>query len=131
MSFKKGESGNPSGRKRGSQNRATRTFREAMLRTFADLGGHTHLLVWAKEHPSEFYKLMARFTPPGVPVRLGELVGTPADQGRYVMEKLAAGEISPEQAAAIMQCVTAQVRIHELDEIDKRLSALEARGRRT
>ena len=131
MSFKKGASGNPSGRKRGSQNRATRTFKEVVLRVFADLGGHTHLLTWAKEHPSDFYRLMARLTPPGFPVRLGDFGGTPAEQGRIVMAKMAAGEITTEQAAAIMQCVTAQVRILELDEIEKRLSALEARGRRT
>ena len=52
MGFKKGESRNPSGRKPGAQNRATRTFKEVVLRVFADLGGHTHLLIWTKEHPA-------------------------------------------------------------------------------
>ena len=63
-------------------------------------------------------------------MRLGELAGTPADRGRIVMEKLAPGEISAEHAVAIMQCITAHVRIVEIDELENRIASLEATRKR-
>lgn len=125
MGFRRGESGNPRGRKPGSQNRVTRSFKEAILATFDSLGGPAHLLTWAKKHPGDFYRIFARMTPPGFPVRLEGFSGTPAEQGRVVIKNLGAGEITPEQAAAIMQVVSAQARIIEIDELERRVKALE------
>jgi polyhydroxyalkanoate synthesis regulator phasin len=99
-----------------------------MLAAFADLGGATHLLSWAKKNPSDFYRLFARLTPPGFPVRLEGFGSTPAEQGRVVMAKLSAGEITPEQAGTIMQAVSAQARIIEIDELERRLKALEEKS---
>jgi hypothetical protein len=125
--FTKGQSGNPKGREPGSQNRVTRSFKEAMLSTFDGLGGATHLLAWAKKNPGDFYRIFARLTPPGFPVRLEALGDTPAQQARAVVWKLAAGEITPEQATTIMQTVSAQVKVVEADELERRLRALEER----
>jgi len=130
VAFRKGHSGNPAGRKRGSQNVVTRSLKEAMLATFSVLGGQTHLLGWAKKHPGDFYRIFARMTPPGLPVRIEGLEGSLADQGRTVLAKLAAGEITPEQAATIMQSITALMRIIVVDELEHRIAALEARQRR-
>ena len=128
MGFRKGESGNPRGRKPGTPNRVTRSFKEAMLAAFADLGGAAHLLAWAKKHPGEFYRIFARMTPPGFPVKLEGFGGTPAEQGRAVIGRLGAGEITPEQASTIMHAVSAQARIIEIDELERRLKALEERS---
>lgn len=51
------------GRKPGTPNKITKAFREAVLSVFGQLGGEQHLLKWAKEEPTEFYKIAARLIP--------------------------------------------------------------------
>ena len=48
-----------------------------------------------------------------------------ADQGRAVVSALAGGLIAPGQAASILTALAGIARLVELDEIEKRLSALE------
>lgn len=50
---------------------------------------------------------------------------TLTDCGRSVLTAMAAGEITPSEAATLMQAITAQARIIELDELDRRVAALE------
>jgi hypothetical protein len=50
---------------------------------------------------------------------------TLAGQGRVVMEALASGEITPDEALKLMQAVGAQLRIVEAEEMAKRIEALE------
>jgi hypothetical protein len=123
--FKKGVSGNPKGRKPGTPNRVTRELKEAILLAFEGLGGSDHLLTWAKKYPGEFYRIFARMTPPGFPVKIDGLEGPLADQGRAVIRKLGAGDITPEQAATVTSVVSARARIIEVDELEKRIAALE------
>jgi len=127
MAFVRGKSGNPRGRAPGTANRITRSFREAMLIAFDELGGAAHLSQWARDHPSGYYRIFARMAPPGLPVKLDGLDGTPAEAARAVMAKMSTGEVSPEQAATIMQTVTALVRVIEVDELERRVKALEER----
>jgi hypothetical protein len=131
MPFIRGESGNPKGRTPGTVNRITRSFREAMLAAFDELGGAAHLTQWARENPSDYYRIFARMAPPGLPVRIEGLDGAPADAARVVMVKMSVGELSPEQAATIMGSITGLVKVLEVDELARRLTALEeARARR-
>lgn len=51
MAFKKGQSGNPNGRKAGTPNKTTREAKEVIAQAAAELGGADRLLVWAKEAP--------------------------------------------------------------------------------
>jgi hypothetical protein len=51
---------------------------------------------------------------------------TLTEQGQSVLTAMAAGEITPSEAAALMQAITAQARIIELDELDRRVATLEA-----
>ena len=57
------------------------------------------------------------------------------EQGRALLEALSAGEITPGQAATIMQAISAQARIVEVDELEKRVATLEGKpnemGRRS
>ena len=70
--------------------------------------------------------------PPGFPVKVDGLEGSLADQGRIVLKRLGAGEITPEHAATVISVVSAQARIIEVDELEKRIAALEQqRGRCT
>jgi hypothetical protein len=47
-----------------------------------------------------------------------------ADQGRVVIEALAQENLSPEEAATILQALATQTRIVETSEIEERLTVL-------
>lgn len=64
------------GRPKGSRNRTTMAMRDAFTAVFHDLqashrgkGSHSHLLAWAKAHPTEFYRIVARQMPLEVEAR--------------------------------------------------------------
>lgn len=123
--FKKGKSGNPDGRRRGTANKVTRAFREAMTVAFDKMEGTEGLVTWARENRTEFYKLAVRLVPPGSPVNIEPLEGSLTDQAKTIVARISDGTISPEQGSTIMQALSAQARIVEVDEIEKRVLALE------
>lgn len=51
------------GRQVGTPNRLTAAFREAVLHVYNGLGGHAAFLQWARENPTEYYKIAARLIP--------------------------------------------------------------------
>jgi len=63
------------------------------------------------------------------PVRIGPLTGELADQGRTVLAALSEGRLTPTQAATVMQAIASQCRIIEIDELARRVAALEERGK--
>ena len=65
------------------------------------------------------------------PIAVEPLTGDLAAQGRTVLEALSGGEITPSQAAIVMQAISAQARIVEVDELEQRVAALEEKGCRT
>jgi len=115
------------GRSRGTPNKTTRAFREAISVAFDELGGTTHLLAWAKENTTDFYKLAVRLVPPGSPINIGPLTGTIAEQGKVVLGKMCEGAISPEQCASVMSSIVAQARVVESEDLERRIKLLEER----
>jgi hypothetical protein len=51
------------GRRPGSQNKATRAFKEMVVKCLGDIGGSKALAEWARENRTEFYKIAARLIP--------------------------------------------------------------------
>lgn len=51
------------GRKKGTPNKITLTIKDAVLQTFQQLGEVTHMVEWAREHPSDFYRIAAKLIP--------------------------------------------------------------------
>ena len=51
------------GRQRGTPNQVTGAFREAVLHVYKRLGGHAAFLAWARENPTEYYRIAARLIP--------------------------------------------------------------------
>lgn len=51
------------GRPKGVPNKTTKSAREAMELAFQGLGGVPQLTAWAKDNPTEFYKLWGRLIP--------------------------------------------------------------------
>src|SRR5262245_13777235 len=59
------------------------------------------------------------------PVRLPSLGGSLADSGRVILDALADERLTPEEAGSILSALGTQARIVEVDEIEKRVAALE------
>ena len=93
--FKKGKSGNPKGRPKGSQNKLTKTVRETVLATFNELQDDPkhNLLEFAKKHPREFYQIAAKLIP-------NEIIG----RGEFV-SKIIIETMTDEQAERVSKNV--------------------------
>ena len=81
MPFKKGQPGNPDGRKKGSENKITKAFKDILVDTIHALEDNsgkgedearTGLLAFAKENPKEFYRIASKLVPQEM---IGELTG--------------------------------------------------------
>lgn len=70
MAFKKGNSGNSSGRPKGAAGKFTSTVKQVLTDTFNELQNdkEVNLKNWGKENPTEFYKLCAKLIPAAVDV---------------------------------------------------------------
>jgi len=66
-----------SGRRKGTPNKMTATFKEAIAIAYQGIGGHDAFTKWAKDHKTEFYRIAARLIPT-------ELVGG-GDDGEHVV----------------------------------------------
>ena len=128
--FKPGQSGNPSGRRPGSRNRASLAAEmllegetEALTRTAIDLAlaGDTAALKMCLD----------RIAPPRkdapVTIALPVLTGpeTALAGVARAIEAAAAGEITPSEAGALVALLESYRRAYETHEIEKRLAALE------
>lgn len=51
------------GRKKGTPNKVTTAFKEAVLDAFNQMGGTDALLTWGMQNQTEFYKIAARLIP--------------------------------------------------------------------
>lgn len=123
--FQKGKSGNPSGKPKGAKDKRTELrslfepHRKALIKTAVDkaLSGDTTALRICID------RLVAPVR--GNPANICNFSGTLSERGERVMEAIAQGSISAEEAAALMSVIQMQTRIVESDELEKRLLALE------
>ena len=60
--FVKGFSGNPIGKPQGAVSRLTH-LKEDFLTVYDEMGGKDGLIVWAKDHPTEFYTMLFKLLP--------------------------------------------------------------------
>ncbi|HEX5218805.1 MAG TPA: DUF5681 domain-containing protein [Verrucomicrobiae bacterium] len=124
MAFKKGTSGNPSGRPRGTTDRRSE-LREQLAAEGPKL--LRKLVALAKGGDVDALKfLVSRLVPPvkELPVSVqGD--GTLAARGDRVLQECLEGRIAPDQAANLLAALTAQSRLAEHTELEKRMAALE------
>ena len=62
MTFKSGMQ-KVAGRVKGTPNKLTANFREAVLLAYDAIGGHATFAEWARQNPTEFFKIAARLIP--------------------------------------------------------------------
>jgi Family of unknown function (DUF5681) len=130
MPFQKGESGNPAGRPRGSRNRAT-LLMESLLADDAEAIGRKAIEMAKQGDMAAIRLCMDRLSPP----RKGEPVAfdlppleKPADSvaaAAKIAAAVAAGELTPSEAAELAKVIDVYVRAIETKAFDERLTKLE------
>ena len=128
--FKPGQSGNPKGKPKGSPDKRT-AYRELLSERAPEL---VALLVKnALEGDTAALKIaIDRLIPPmratDGAVKMDISGHSLTAKGDAVLKAMSEGVITPDQAAALLQAIGAQARIIEIDGLEKRLSALEAKN---
>lgn len=130
--FKKGQSGNISGRPKGSHNKATiaaltllKGEAEGLTRKAVEmaLDGDIQALRICLDRITPALRATSKpidaRLPPG---------GTLADQAAAIYEAARLGEITPDEATTLMGLIQSQIKIKELTDIEERLAKLEAGG---
>jgi len=127
MKWQSGQSGNPGGRKPGTGK--LDKLRAALAKELPEV--LDALVAKAKEGDTGAIKLILERTLPALrPVDAAAPLNLPvdgglADQGRAVLAALAVGHLPANQAAGILQGLGNLAKLVELDELEKRIAALE------
>ncbi len=129
MTWRKGESGNPQGKPKGAG-------KIERLRTSiaAHVPGIIEAMVeQAKAGDAQAARLLLERVCPALrPVDAPTVLNLPADaglvaQGEAVLLALAAGHLPVNQATGILQAMAGLARLKELDELERRIAALEGK----
>ena len=129
MKWQSGQSGNPGGRKPGTGK--IDKLRAALTKELPDV--LEALVTQAKAGDTSAIKLVLERTVPALrPVDAVAPLNLPvdgglADQGRAVLAALASGYLPVNQAAGILQGLGNLAKLVELDELEKRVAALEGK----
>lgn len=128
MKFKKGRSGNPNGRPKGITDKRVQ-LRELLLPRAADLVEKAVKLA-LKGDVAALRLCLDRLIPPlkardSTVNSLTEMRGSLKVQGETVLQALTNGQVTPEEAATLMQILVAQSRVVESSELEQRLKRLE------
>ena len=79
------------GRKAGVPNRVTAAFKDALRFVYEDIGGNAAFSEWAKENPTEFYRICARLIPTEVAASESEgvtiIINRRDSQGRFIEDE--------------------------------------------
>jgi hypothetical protein len=127
VKFKPGQSGNPAGKPKGAKDRRTE-LRALLVPHAQELIDKVVALAKAGD-TTALRILIDRLIPPikarDESVVLGNLEGKIVDQGMAILKAVAAGDISPDQAATLIQVIATQTRIIEANELERRIELLE------
>jgi hypothetical protein len=133
--FKPGQSGNPSGRTPGSGwvGEARKALEKDWHGTNGEDGIKAVLVKKAKEGDMAAIRIVAeRVCPPmkamepTTPISLPE--GSLTDRANSVLAGLADGTLNPSQAAQLLQALGAVAKVQEVDELARRIDALEQKN---
>ena len=126
--WKKGQSGNPAGRPRGSGE--VSKLRAAIAGRVPEI--LDKLMRQALEGDTSAARLLlersiAPLKAQEAPQALALPDGSLTDQGRSVLRSVASGELAPSQGAALLGAIGQLARVAEVDELTRRIEALEER----
>lgn len=122
--FASGQSGNPSGRPKAAD--------ELRRRLESGMDGAADAVLDAATKGDMqacrliLERLLPAVRPTYAPVEFDLDENAPlADQARQILAAVASGQLPPDQGRALVDAVAAVVRVVELDEIERRLNAIE------
>jgi hypothetical protein len=127
--FKKGSSGNPKGRPKGTSDKRTelRGLLQPRAHELVDkavelaLAGDTSALKLCIDRVIPAYKPKDE----SVPLPSMSEGANATDKSQAVIASMAKGEISPADVSAIIQAITGSLKVMEIEELEERLKALE------
>lgn len=126
--WNEGQSGNPGGRKRGSRNMTT-LLRDELRTAAPDI--IATLIEKAKDgEPGALKLVVDRLAPPARSAPLVSpmrLEGTAADKANAVLEHLASGFLTTDDASCMLHAIRMVAEIRESVELDERLVEVEKR----
>lgn len=130
--YRKGQSGNPTGRPQGAKNKRT-LIRDALDRVYQDGEAGFWIAVAEKAREGDTAaigmlgaRLVAPLKATDVPVVLEGLEhGTLTEKAERIISFMGQGTISPGEATSMINAIAALCRVHEIEELSKRLEALE------
>jgi hypothetical protein len=132
MAFKPGQSGNPKGRAPGSKDKRQR-WREALAERLPDLIEQLEAKARAGDQFA-IKMILERVAPPlrpqGPTVLIPELAsaGTLVDKAEAILKATGEGLLPVDTARALLDSVAALAKIREVDDILRRVEALEKDG---
>ena len=129
MTFQAGQSGNPNGRPPGTPDKRN-AMRELLVPHAPELVAKC--VEMAKNGDTAALRIcLDRLIPPAKTkddaVRLPLAEGTLAEKGQAVLSALGEGQLPPDVATAILQAIASQARIVEVNDLERRIAALEAK----
>ena len=130
MPWKPGQSGNPAGRRPGTGEVAR--LRAAIAQAVPEI--LDRLVQQAREGDMQAIKLLLERTlPPLKPMALPEplplrATGSLAERAEAVLAAMAAGQASPDAAEAAIAGLATLARLRVIDDLERRIEALEAKG---
>jgi hypothetical protein len=125
--FTKGQSGNPAGKPKGAKDRRTELrellapYAKSLITKAVELAraGDAAALRLCLE------RIIAPIRAKDECVDLGLRGENMTDNGRHILEASLSGRITPTEATILMQALSAQARIVQMEELATRLEALE------
>ena len=88
------------GRQKGTPNKLTTTFREAVLLTYHNIGGHEAFSNWAAKNRTEFYRIAARLIPAEINDSDGDRVTVIVNRSGGVIDQTDYAEIVESKGTA-------------------------------
>lgn len=129
--FKPGKSGNPAGRPPGIPDR--RVALRALLEPHAKDLIETAVALAKKGDQAALRMCLDRLVPPlratDQPVIVEGMNGSLTDQGRMILAAMGKGELAPDLAVTLIQALGALAGVVKVDDLEKRLTAIEERQR--
>ena len=124
MTFKSGQSGNPSGRKPGTKNKKLELFRSNDARL------QKKVLDMALDGDVAMLKIIAdrlwpRLRPEALPITIKAKSSDLSDQGRALINSALSGEIPTGTLRDVLVALYGQAKIVEATELEERIAALE------
>lgn len=130
--YKKGESGNPEGRPNGARNKRS-ILRDALNNVYSDGESGFWLAVAEKAREGDAHaismvgsRLIAPLKATDTPIQLEGLDGgSLTEKAGKIISHMGSGDISPSEATSMIHAITGLCRVQEIEDLSKRLEALE------